>query len=88
MLRDKTMSRINKSNIEIAMGIPMLFYERVNRIASRDDNLTFATDFASLVRYDRFPSLVCFENRSLLWRCREFVNSKTSVLDFFSTIHF
>ena len=36
----------------------MLFYERVNRITSRDYNPIFDTDFASLVRYDRFPSLL------------------------------
>ena len=35
-----------------------VFYERVNRITSRDDNPIFDTDFASLVRYDRFPSLL------------------------------
>ena len=36
----------------------MWFYEGVNRITSRDDNPIFDTDFASLVRYDRFPSLL------------------------------
>ena len=36
----------------------MFFYERVNRITSRDYNPIFDTDFASLVRYDRFPSLL------------------------------
>ena len=36
----------------------MLFNERVNRITSRDYNPIFDTDFASLVRYDRFPSLL------------------------------
>ena len=35
-----------------------VFYERVNRITSRDYNPIFDTDFASLVRYDRFPSLL------------------------------
>ena len=35
-----------------------LFYDRVNRITSRDYNPIFDTDFASLVRYDRFPSLL------------------------------
>ena len=34
------------------------FYERVNRITSRDYNPIFDTDFASLVRYDRFPNLL------------------------------
>ena len=36
----------------------MYFYERVKRITSRDNNPIFDTDFASLVRYDRFPSLL------------------------------
>ena len=36
----------------------MSFYERVNRITSRDYNPIFDTDFASLVRYDWFPSLL------------------------------
>ena len=36
----------------------MLFSERVNRVTSRDYNLIFDTGFASLVRYDRFPSLL------------------------------
>ena len=36
----------------------MFFYERLNRITSRDYNPIFDTDFASLVRYDRFPSLL------------------------------
>ena len=35
-----------------------VFYERVNRITSRDDNPIFDTDLARLVRYDRFPSLL------------------------------
>ena len=35
-----------------------VFYERVNRITSRDVNPIFDTDFPSLVRYDRFPSLL------------------------------
>ena len=35
-----------------------VFYERVNRITSRDYKPIFDTDFASLVRYDRFPSLL------------------------------
>ena len=33
-------------------------YERVNRVTSRDYNPIFDTDFASLVRHDRFPSLL------------------------------
>ena len=37
-------------------GVFIVFYERANRIASRDYNPIFDTDFASLVRYDRFPS--------------------------------
>ena len=58
----------------------MFFYERVNRITSRDYNPIFDADFASLVRYDRFRSLLygsgaTFENRPLVWRCREFVYS-------------
>ena len=36
----------------------IFFYERVNRITSRDYKPIFDTDFASLVRYDRFPSLL------------------------------
>ena len=36
----------------------MFLYDRVNRITSRDYNPIFDTDFASLVRYDRFPSLL------------------------------
>ena len=36
----------------------MLFNEMVNRIRSWDYNPIFDTDFASLVRYDRFPSLL------------------------------
>ena len=36
----------------------MFFYERVNRIKSWDYNPIFDTDFESLVRYDRFPSLL------------------------------
>ena len=36
----------------------MFFNERVNRITSRDYNPIFDTGFASLVRYDRFPSLL------------------------------
>ena len=35
----------------------MFFHERVNRITSQDYNPIFDIDFASLVRYDRFPSL-------------------------------
>ena len=35
-----------------------VFYERVKRITSPDYNPIFDTDFASLVRYDRFPSLL------------------------------
>ena len=34
------------------------FYDMANRITSRDYNPIFDTDFASLVRYDRFPSLL------------------------------
>ena len=37
----------------------MFFDETVNRITSRDYNPIFDTDFASLVRYDRFPSHWC-----------------------------
>ena len=36
----------------------MLFCEMANRITSRDYNPIFDTDFANLVRYDRFPSLL------------------------------
>ena len=36
----------------------VFFYERVNRITSWDYNPIFDTDFASLVRYDRFPRLL------------------------------
>ena len=39
-------------------GNSNVFYEMVNRITSRDYNPIFDTDFASLVRYDRFPSLL------------------------------
>ena len=58
----------------------MFFCERVNRMTSRDYNPIFDTDFASLVRYDRFPSLLYywsdfFEHRPLVSRCREFVYS-------------
>ena len=35
----------------------MFFYEMVNRITSREYKPIFDTDFASLFRYDRFPSL-------------------------------
>ena len=41
------------TNIEIVEEISMFFYERVNRVTSRDYNPIFDTDFASLVRYDR-----------------------------------
>ena len=34
------------------------FYERVNRRTSREYNPIFDVDFASLVRYDQFPSLL------------------------------
>ena len=36
----------------------MFFYEMANRITSRDYNPIFDTNFESLVRYDRFPSLL------------------------------
>ena len=36
----------------------MFFHETVNRITSRDYNPISDTDFTSLVRYDRFPSLL------------------------------
>ena len=52
----------------------MFFYERVNRITSRDYNSIFVTDFESLVRYDWFGSDF-FENQPLVWRRREFVYS-------------
>ena len=41
------------SNIELVEEISMFFNESVNRITSRDYNLVFDTDSASLVRYDR-----------------------------------
>ena len=39
-------------------GHSNFFYERVNRITSRDNSPICDTDFARLVRYDRFPSLL------------------------------
>ena len=54
-----------------------VFYERVNRTTSRDYNPIIDTDFASLVRYDRFPSLLYGSGATflsvdpLVWRCRE-----------------
>ena len=41
-----------------AQRISLFVDERVNRITSLDYNPIFDTDFASLVRYDRFPSLL------------------------------
>ena len=41
-------------------------YERVNPITTRDYNSIFDTDFASLVRYDRFPSLLCGSGATFL----------------------
>ena len=35
-----------------------VLYASVNRITSRDKKPVFDTDFAILVRYDRFPSLL------------------------------
>ena len=35
-----------------------VFYERVNRTASRDYSPIFDTDFASRVRYNRFPNFL------------------------------
>ena len=46
------------SNIEIVKEISMFFHEWVDWITSRDYNPIFDTDFASLVRYGRFPSLL------------------------------
>ena len=46
------------STIEIVEEIWMFFYERVNRITSRDYDPIFDTDFAGLIRYHRFPSLL------------------------------
>ena len=39
-------------------GKSNFLYERVNRITSRDHNAIFDTDCASLVRNDRFQSLL------------------------------
>ena len=46
------------SKIEIIEEMSMFVYETVNRITSRDYNPIFDTDFASLVRCNRFPSLL------------------------------
>ena len=47
----------------------MFFYERVNRITSRDYNPIFDTDFASLVRYDRFQGLLYGSGATFLKNC-------------------
>ena len=51
----------------------MRFNEMANRIRSRDYNPIFDTGFASLVRYDRFPSLLYGSGATVLkiglWYC-------------------
>ena len=60
-----------------------VFYEGVNRITSRDYGPIFDTDFASLVRYDRFSSLLYGSGATCLnigknpkFRCSSFAIKK------------
>ena len=62
----------------------MFFNDGVNHMTSRDNNPIFDTDFASLVRYDRFPSLLYGSGATLLKIGLWYGGAATSFIPIFS----